>query len=64
MAQFFFVGLAYQGRDIVFISIIEYSSLRDFDPQVIIDPFLYEDFWKMIFCLVVKLEISYKAIIS
>jgi hypothetical protein len=44
MAQFFFVGLAYQGRDIVFRFIIEYSSLRDFGPQVIIGLFLYEEF--------------------
>jgi hypothetical protein len=28
--------LAYQGKDIVFRFIIEYSSLRDFSPQVII----------------------------
>jgi hypothetical protein len=27
-----FVGLVYQGKDIVFIIIIEYSSLRDFGP--------------------------------
>jgi hypothetical protein len=27
-----FVGLAYQGKDIVFRLIIEYSSLRDFGP--------------------------------
>jgi hypothetical protein len=27
-----FVGLAYQGKDIVFKFIIEYSSLRDFGP--------------------------------
>jgi hypothetical protein len=26
------IGLAYQGRDIVFRFIIEYSSLRDFAP--------------------------------
>ncbi len=26
------IGLAYQGRDIVFRFIIEYSSLRDFGP--------------------------------
>jgi len=39
-----FVGLAYQGKDIVFRFIIEYSSLRDFGPQVIIGLFLYEDF--------------------
>jgi hypothetical protein len=33
---FFFVfGLAYQGNDIVFRFIIEYSSLRDFGPYVI-----------------------------
>jgi hypothetical protein len=29
---FLFVGLAYQGQDIVFSFIIEYSSLRDFGP--------------------------------
>jgi len=28
-----FIGLAYQGKDIVFIFIIEYSSLRDFGPR-------------------------------
>jgi hypothetical protein len=27
-----FVGLAYQGKDIVFRFIVEYSSLRDFGP--------------------------------
>jgi hypothetical protein len=27
-----FIGLAYQGEDIVFRFIIEYSSLRDFGP--------------------------------
>jgi hypothetical protein len=27
-----FVGLAYQGKDIVFKFIIKYSSLRDFGP--------------------------------
>jgi hypothetical protein len=27
-----FVGIAYQGKDIVFRFIIEYSSLRDFGP--------------------------------
>jgi hypothetical protein len=31
----FFVGLAYQVKDIVFRLIIEYSSLRDFRPYVI-----------------------------
>jgi hypothetical protein len=44
--------------------IIEYSSLRDFGPYVIIGLFLYEDFFKMIFWLVLKLEISYRVIIS
>jgi hypothetical protein len=35
-----FVGLAYQeGKDIVFTFIIEYSSLRDFGPKVIIGLF-------------------------
>jgi len=39
-----FVGLALVGKDIVFRFITEYSSLRDFGPQVIIGLFLYEDF--------------------
>ncbi len=51
-----FVGLAYQGKDIVFRFIIEYSSLRHL--------FLYVDLWKMIFWLVLKLEISYRGMIS
>jgi hypothetical protein len=38
-----FVDLAYQGKDIVFRFLIEYSSLRDFDPYVI-GLFLYKDF--------------------
>jgi hypothetical protein len=42
----------------VFRFIIEYSSLRDFGPQVM-RLFLYEDFLKMIFLLVSKLEISH-----
>ncbi len=37
--------LAYQGKDIVFRFIIEYSSLRDFGPYVI-DLILYEDFFE------------------
>ncbi len=37
----YFVGLAYRGKDIVFI--IEYSSLMDFGPYGI-GLFLYEDF--------------------
>jgi hypothetical protein len=47
----------------VFRFIIECSSLRDFGPWVI-GLFLYEDFWKMIFWLVLKLEINYRGIIS
>jgi hypothetical protein len=54
---------AYQGKDIVFRFIIEYSSLRDFDPNVI-GLFLNEDFGKMVFWFVSKLEISYRVIIS
>jgi hypothetical protein len=38
-----FVGIAYQGKDIVFRFLIEYSSLRDFGPYVI-GLFLYKDF--------------------
>ncbi len=62
----FFIGLAYQEKDIVFRFIIEYSSLMDFWPlgKIIICLFLYEDFWKMIFWLVLKLEISYRVITS
>ncbi len=41
--HFVFVIFTYQGKDIVFKFIIEYSSLRDFGPQVI-GLFLYEDF--------------------
>jgi hypothetical protein len=52
-----FIGLAYQEKDIVFRFIIEYSSLRNFGPYIVIGPFLYEEFWKMIFWLVLKLEI-------
>jgi len=32
----------------------------DFGPKVIVGLFLYKDFWKVIFWLVVKLEISYR----
>ncbi len=46
----------------MFRFIIEYSSLRDFGPEVI-DLLLYEDFGKMIFWLVLKLEISYNRVI-
>jgi hypothetical protein len=38
-----FIGLAYQGQDIVFSLVIVYSSLTDFGPLVI-GLFLYEDF--------------------
>jgi hypothetical protein len=55
-----FFGLALVGNDIVFTFIIEYSSLRDFGPWVI-GIFWYEDFSKMIFWVVLKLEISYKS---
>ncbi len=41
-----FVGLVYQGKDIVFRFIIEYSSVRDFGPEVI-GLFLYENFGKI-----------------
>jgi hypothetical protein len=58
-----FISLAYQGKDIVFRFIIEYSSSRDFGPYEI-GLFSYEDFWKMIFWLVLKLEINYRVIIS
>ncbi len=47
----------------MFRFIIEYSSLRDFGPKVM-GLFLYEDFCKVIFWLVLKLEISYRVIIS
>ncbi len=60
--DFITIGLAYQGKDSVFRFTIEYSSLRDFGPYII-GLFWYEDFWKMIFWLVLKLEISYRVII-
>jgi hypothetical protein len=47
----------------VFRFIIEYSSIRDFGTYVI-DLILYEDFWKMIFWFVLKLEISFRVIMS
>jgi len=39
-----FIGLAYQGLDIVFRFIIEYSSLMDFGPLGNNFILLYEDF--------------------
>jgi hypothetical protein len=32
LASLKFIGLAYQGKDIVLRFVIEFSSLRDFDP--------------------------------
>jgi len=58
-----FFGFALVGKDIVFRFIIKYGNVREFDP-CIIGLFLYEDFWKMIFQLVLKLEIRYSVIIS
>jgi hypothetical protein len=52
--KFFVIWLAVPTRDIVFRFIIEYSSWRDFGPSVIIGRFSYEDFWKMIFWLLLK----------
>ncbi len=40
---FHFFGIAYQGKNIVFRFIIEYSSLTDFGSHVV-GLFLYEDF--------------------
>jgi hypothetical protein len=62
--SFWFVGLAYKGKDIVFRFIIEYSTLMGFGPYVVVGQFLYEDFGKMIFSLVLILEISYRVMIS
>ncbi len=59
---FIFIGLAYyQGKnDIGFRFIIEYNSLRDFGPYVIIlGLFFYEYFGKMTLWIVWKLEVSY-----
>jgi hypothetical protein len=47
----------------VFRFILEYSSWRDFGLYLIIGLFLYEDFWKRIFWLVLKLEIRCRVII-
>jgi hypothetical protein len=40
---FDFFGIAHQGKDIVFIFIIKYSSLTNFGPHVV-SLFLYKDF--------------------
>jgi hypothetical protein len=58
----FFFGITYQCKDIVFKFIIEYSNLTNFDPHVV-GLFLYEDFWKMIFWLVLKLGINDRVVI-
>jgi hypothetical protein len=58
MSNCHFIGLAYQGKDAVFRFIIEYSSLMDFGLQVIGLFLLYEDFWNMIFWLVLKVDIT------
>jgi hypothetical protein len=56
----------YQGKeDIVFRFIIEYNSLRDVDrPLGIRSVFYMRIFERLIFWLVLKLEISYKVMIS
>ncbi len=53
-----------QGRILCFRFITEYSSSMDFGPYVIVALFLNEDFWKMIFWLVLKLEISSRVMLS
>ncbi len=58
-----FIGLAYQGKDIVLRFIVEYNSLRDFGP-LLVGQFWYKDLWKMIFWLVLKLEICCRVMIS
>jgi len=69
LQSFYFIDLAYEVKDIVFRFIIEYSSLMNFGPLGDNNNnnnrsiFLYEDFWKMIFWLVLKLEISYRVMI-
>jgi hypothetical protein len=47
----------------VFRFIMEYTSLTDFGPGEV-GLSLYEYFWKLIFWLVLKLEISYRVIIA
>ncbi len=59
---FDFFGIAHQGKDIVFIFIIKYSSLTNFGPHVV-SLFLYKDFWKMIFWLMLKLGINDRVVI-
>jgi hypothetical protein len=48
----------------VFRFIIEYSSSKDFGPYWVVGLFSYEDFQNMIFWFVLKLEISYRVMIS
>ncbi len=47
----------------MFRFIIKYSSLMDFGPHVV-GQLLYMEFFKMIFWLVLKLEINDKVMIS
>jgi hypothetical protein len=60
---YIFWGLALVVKDIVFRFIIKCISPMDFGPWII-GLFLYEDFWKFIFWLVLKLEIIYRVMIS
>jgi hypothetical protein len=60
--HFHFFGIGYQGEDIVFRFIIDYSNLTDFGPHVI-GLFLCKDFL-MIFWLVWKFGISDRVVIS
>jgi hypothetical protein len=55
-------SLINQSKDIVFRFVVEYSRFRDFCPSVI-GVFLCEDFLKMIFWLVLKLEITSRVMI-
>jgi hypothetical protein len=58
-------GLAYQGKkDIVFRFIIEYSSLRNFGPLYNGFVFIWGFLKRWYFWLVLKLEISYRVMIS
>jgi len=59
-----FVGLAYQGKDIVFRFIIEYSSLRDFGPLGNNRSIFIWGFLKDEILLVLKFEISYRVMMS
>jgi hypothetical protein len=62
MFALFLLTIAYQGKDIVLRFIIEYINLNGFW-LLGNSLFLSEDFWKMTFRLVLKLEIRYRVII-